>query len=222
MTAIQCQAVTFDVGGTLIEPWPSVGHVYAEVAAQNGMTGLSFEVVNRQFTLAWRAQRDFDYSRPAWAEVVDATFRGLTKIPPSQTFFPEVYSRFAEPEAWRIFEDVAPSLKSLAARGVKMGVVSNWDERLVPLLRALKLEFEAVVVSCEAGCVKPSPIIFKQAAQKLGVSPQHVLHVGDDFARDVIGARTAGMQALWLRRGQELQEPDQINSLKELCSRIRI
>ena len=41
------RAVTFDVGGTLIEPWPSVGHVYAEVAAQHGWAGLSIEALNR-------------------------------------------------------------------------------------------------------------------------------------------------------------------------------
>ena len=28
------KAVTFDVGGTLINPWPSVGDVYVEVAAE--------------------------------------------------------------------------------------------------------------------------------------------------------------------------------------------
>ena len=31
------KAVTFDVGGTLIEPWPSVGHAYAEVAQRHGV-----------------------------------------------------------------------------------------------------------------------------------------------------------------------------------------
>jgi len=36
------RAISFDVGGTLIRPWPSVGHVYAEVAAQQGvLSGLT-------------------------------------------------------------------------------------------------------------------------------------------------------------------------------------
>ena len=37
------QAVTFDVGGTLIRPWPSVGHVYAEVAARHAQARYAIE-----------------------------------------------------------------------------------------------------------------------------------------------------------------------------------
>src|SRR5206468_3601936 len=73
------RAVTFDVGGTLIEPWPSVGHIYAEVAARHGMKGLSAVVLNRQFTAAWRARKIFNYARSEWAELVNETFRGLTE-----------------------------------------------------------------------------------------------------------------------------------------------
>lgn len=34
-----------------------------------------------------------------------------------------------------------------------------------------------------------------------GLAPQQVLHVGDDAALDVLGALSAGMQAVWLNRG---------------------
>src|SRR5215471_13632609 len=115
----QVQAVTFDAGGTLIEPWPSVGDVYVEVAARNGLKGLSVVTLNRQFAAAWRAQKNFNYTRTAWAGIVDETFNGLTEALPSQTFFPELYSRFARPEAWRIFDDVLPTLEELASSGVK-------------------------------------------------------------------------------------------------------
>src|SRR6266542_882226 len=53
------QAVTFDVGGTLIEPWPSVGHVYADVAASHGLKDISADALNRQFAEAWRALKEF-------------------------------------------------------------------------------------------------------------------------------------------------------------------
>jgi FMN phosphatase YigB (HAD superfamily) len=56
------RAVTFDVGGTLIEVWPSVGHVYAEVAAWHGVKGLSAELSDRRFAAAWRATRQFSHS----------------------------------------------------------------------------------------------------------------------------------------------------------------
>ena len=153
------QAITFDVGGTLIEPWPSVGHVYAEEAARHGLPAMPVPVINRQFTRAWRRLAHFGYTRPEWAKLVDAAFRGLTDRPPSETFFPAVYARFARPDAWRVFPDVRPALEELAARGLRLGVISNWDRRLRPLLRALDLldGFHTVVVSGEAGVAKPSP-----------------------------------------------------------------
>ena len=61
------RAVTFDVGGTLIQPWPSVGHVYAEVAALHGYRALDAEQLNRRFAAAWRQRTNFAYARADWA-----------------------------------------------------------------------------------------------------------------------------------------------------------
>jgi putative hydrolase of the HAD superfamily len=213
------QAVTFDVGGTLIEVWPSVGDVYAEVAARHGVNGLSATVLNRRFAAAWRAARRFNHSRRGWAGLVDATFEGLTDRPPRRTFFPELYARFSSPNAWRIFADVLPTLDALAARGFKLGVISNWDERLRPLLRRLKLAgyFEIIVVSREVRASKPSRAIFQHAVRRLGLPPEAVLHVGDDLCMDVHGARAAGLSALLLKRAASVARAGQITSLRDLC-----
>jgi putative hydrolase of the HAD superfamily len=212
------RAVTFDVGGTLIEPWPSVGHIYAAVAARNDYPGLSPHDLNRRFAAAWRDRPDFQHSRLAWADLVDATFRGLTARPPSSTFFPELYDRFSEPDAWHVFGDVFTTLKSLAARKVKLAVISNWDERLEPLLRRLKLArwFDAIVVSCHAGRAKPHLGIFRQAASALRLPPAAILHVGDSPGHDVQGARAAGFSALLLRRNVKRSSSGVIHSLTEL------
>lgn len=219
MSAPGIRAITFDVGGTLIEVWPSVGHVYAEVAARHGVDGLSASVLNRRFAAAWRAARRFNHSRRAWARLVNDTFRGLTDRPPSETFFAELYTRFAAPDAWRVFPDVLPGLDALAARGLKLGVISNWDERLRPLLRQLKLAryFEVIIVSREVRALKPSPAIFRHAVRRLGMPPEAVLHVGDSFSADVRGARAAGLSALLLNRAAPRRKVGQINSLEELC-----
>ena len=211
------RAITFDVGGTLIKPWPSVGHIYSEVAARHGFPGLSVATLNRQFIAAWGAAKEFDYSRLAWAQLVDETFRGLTDKPPSQTFFAKLHSRFAQPEAWRVFEDVVPTLETLTSRGIKLGLISNWDERLRPLLRRLNLHdyFEAIVVSCEVSFAKPSAVIFELAAEKLAVPPEAVLHVGDSPTNDVEGARAAGLEAVQLQRGAS-KATGGMNSLHQL------
>ncbi len=196
------QAVTVDVGGTLIQPWPSVGHVYAEVAARHGWENLSAEELNAGFVAAWRAKKNFQHTREDWADLVDQSFGRLCQPPPSRTFFPAIYQRFAEADAWRIHEDVLPGLEALASLGIRLAVLSNWDERLRPLLQHLRLDryFETIIVSCEVGFTKPSLVIFEQASKKLGVPPAQILHVGDSLAEDAAGARAANFQALLIDR----------------------
>jgi len=211
------RAITFDVGGTLIQPWPSVGHVYAEVAAGHGYRGIDPGALNDRFAQVWRARGDFEHSHQGWAGLVDATFAGLLDRKPSESFFPELYERFADPSAWHIHDDVIPTLDELASRGFALAAVSNWDERLRPLLKALSLDgyFEAVLVSCELYFAKPSNVIFEHALRKLGVTPGEALHVGDSEQEDVAGARAAGMHALLIDR-DGAPGPDGIRSLKEL------
>ncbi len=211
------KAVTFDAGGTLIAPWPSVGHVYAAVAAENGCPALDVDTLNRQFAAAWRAKENFDHSFEAWAALVDRSFAGLMAQPPSQTFFPALYRRFGLAQSWRIFDDVLPALDWLASQGFILGVISNWDDRLRPLLAEVRLTdcFDAVVISCDAGFTKPSPVIFEHAARKLGVPPAAILHVGDHAREDVAGAQAAGFAALEIdRRGKSA--PGRLTSLREL------
>ena len=214
----EIRAVTFDVGGTLIECWPSVGHIYAKTAAEHGFPGVSPSELNRKFTAAWRQLHDFRHTRAQWAVLVDATFGRLVRPPPSETFFPALYRRFAEAEAWQVFADVRPALRALRQRRLKLGIISNWDERLRPLLESLKLAdcFEAITISCEADAPKPAPAIFRKAARALHLPPANILHVGDSLESDVHGARTAGFQALWLRRDRKNSRPGEIGSLCEL------
>ena len=56
------------------------------------------------------------------------------------------------------------------AAGVKTCVISNFDDRLRPLLARLELDslFDAVVVSAEVGAEKPSPRIFEAACKATG------------------------------------------------------
>ena len=87
-------AVTFDVAGTLIEPWPSVGHIYAQIAERHGVK-ISPDVLNQRFAAAWKARKNFGYTKNEWAALVDETFAGLSPHPPSTGFFPDLYQVFA-------------------------------------------------------------------------------------------------------------------------------
>jgi putative hydrolase of the HAD superfamily len=214
---MQIQAVTFDVGGTLIEPWPSVGHVYAEVAARHGLKSFSPDQLNARFKTAWRVRQTFHHSRNEWNELVTEVFGGST--PPG--FFAELYDRFAEPDAWHIYDDVLPALDLLASREIKLAIISNWDERLRPLLRKLKLEhyFKNFSISLEIGFPKPSPIIFKHAAKALGLPANSILHVGDSSEMDIAGASAAGFQSIQINRSRA-SAGSSIQSLIELAAVI--
>ncbi|HEY5910176.1 MAG TPA: HAD-IA family hydrolase, partial [Verrucomicrobiae bacterium] len=211
-------AITFDAGGTLMECWPSVGHIYSEVAARNGFRDVPVAALNRRFALAWRRFKAFRHTREQWAMLVDATFGELVQPPPSVTFFPALYERFTRAASWHVFDDVVPTLQSLRARGLKLGVISNWDDRLRPLLRALRLDrsFDVITISCEVGSPKPRAEIFCEAARALALPPATILHVGDSRESDFRGARAAGLQALLLKRGGGRVRPGEIRSLRAL------
>jgi len=213
------RAITFDVGGTLIEPWPSVGHVYAEVAAKFGVRAIAPELLTGNFVRAWKAQPQFDYRRESWFAVVRETFAPV-ELPPE--FFPALYDRFAEPAAWRVYEDVIPTLTNLRDQGLRLGIISNWDERLRPLLARLELKqfFDSQIISCEVGATKPAAQLFQRAAAELGLRPGELLHVGDHHEFDVLGARGAGVHGLQIERRRPVAEGWQIASLRELLARI--
>ena len=211
------KAITFDVGGTLIEPWPSVGHVYEEVASRHGVR-IKPEELTRRFAVAWNRKENFSYTKADWEALVDDTFIGLTTILPSQSFFEELYSRFSEPDCWHMYGDVIPTLTTLNERGVRLAVISNWDIRLRPLLEVIGLAdwFESIHVSSEIGKTKPDLGIFRAAINSIGLPSSQILHVGDSELEDYQGAQAAGMQTRWLCRNGNVSKDYTINSLVSL------
>jgi FMN phosphatase YigB (HAD superfamily) len=84
---------------------------------------------------------------------------------------------------------------ALAARGLRLAVVSDWDVGLHEHLDALGIAalVDAVVTSAEAGAPKPAPAVFELALARLDVSAERAVHVGDSDA-DEEGARAVGMR----------------------------
>lgn len=209
------EAVTFDAGGTLIEPWQSVGAIYAEVAREFGLE-CSAERLTAQFKDAWTLQTAFRYTRQEWAVMVRHSFAGMADV--SDTLFEAIYERFSEPRSWLIYDDVIPTLQKLEEMGMKLAVVSNWDERLEPLLEEMGLAtyFDAIVVSSVVGAHKPDERIFRRAAAELALGAGKILHVGDSWREDVEGARGAGAKAVRIRRSGLEREGD-VDSLVKVA-----
>lgn len=95
------------------------------------------------------------------------------------------------------FDDVIPSLEWLSARFPLVAVTNGNSDLKASSLRRF---FVDVLTAGGVGLAKPDPRIFYAAAEAACVPFAQVLHVGDDFHLDYIGARTAGLQATLLSR----------------------
>jgi putative hydrolase of the HAD superfamily len=104
----------------------------------------------------------------------------------------------------------AQLLASLAARGLKLGVVSNGCGNVERLCAdfGYKPYLSIIVDSRCVGLYKPDPAIFVHAAEKLGGDPGTMMMVGDSFDRDVRPAKKAGMKTVWLH-GAEQECPEE-------------
>jgi FMN phosphatase YigB (HAD superfamily) len=99
---------------------------------------------------------------------------------------------------------VAPFLARLAARW-PLAIVSNWPLAATVDRYADRAgwtpSLAAIVVSQRVGTIKPQPGIFRAAEEALGIVSRDrpgILHVGDDWAADVVGAKEAGWLAALL------------------------
>lgn len=83
----------------------------------------------------------------------------------------------------------------LAAAGLRLAVVSNWDIGLHDHLGALGLDavVDVVVTSAEAGAPKPAPAVFELGLARLVVDAARAVHIGD-AAADEAGAQAAGLR----------------------------
>jgi HAD superfamily hydrolase (TIGR01509 family) len=132
-----------------------------------------------------------------WDDVAAATYSDAAEI----AWSVDVYSR-AFVEIIPAPEPVGPLLERLSAR-YRLAVLSNWPlaltiDRFVEAAGWSRW-LQAVVVSQRVGTIKPHPEIFRVAAEVLRVVPAAVLHVGDDWAADVVGAKEAGWRVAYLQ-----------------------
>ena len=112
----------------------------------------------------------------------------------------------------------------------KLGIVSNFaiPECIDKLLDKHDLHrlFDVIVVSGAVNKRKPSPEIFQKALKALGVSAENAVFVGDTVDADIIGAKAAGMQTIFIERRvqKEVEQarPNQtIKSLSELLAAVK-
>lgn len=113
-------------------------------------------------------------------------------------------------EHWRLFPEVRPALSILRDLNMTLGIVTNWDETARDVIHALGLTpyVKVIVVSSEVQINKPDRRIFEMALSEANLEPADVLFVGDNYYDDVMGARSAGMDAVLIDRYELAHEVD--------------
>lgn len=87
----------------------------------------------------------------------------------------------------------------------KMGLITNGktDIQYGKMDRlGIRNQFDFILVSEEAGVKKPDVKIFNMAIEKLNLSPEQCLYVGDHPINDIEGASKAGMKTIWFEVNQ--------------------
>jgi len=124
----------------------------------------------------------------------------------------------------------AAALMAAVRPHARVGIVSNnvLDEQQEKL-RVCSLDqfVDELVVSGEVGVSKPDPIIFRVALDRLGVTPEETVMVGDSWTADVEGARAAGIRAIWFNPTgsappDRRSDVEQLNSLEPTEEVLRV
>ena len=101
-----------------------------------------------------------------------------------------------------------------------MGVISNWDSRLISTLENIGLGryFDFILPSAVVGSAKPDKKIFEEALRLSGVKPHEACHIGDEIRTDVAGAQSVGIHPILLDRDNRFDttEVTKITSFLEL------
>jgi len=101
---------------------------------------------------------------------------------------------------WQPFPDTVEALRKLKSR-YQLAVISNVDDDLFAATAPkLGVAFNHVITAQQVGCYKPCMRIFKLAEERIGVSRDQWLHVGQSIYHDVIPAQSLGIATVWVNR----------------------
>ena len=222
----QITTISFDVEGTLWDFERFTRHALQQVlnelaqidpeAAHSLSVDQMFTIRDQVHKQMWVRVNDLDAIRE---ESMRQALREAGRPNDSLgSYLTKIYFQRRD-EARILFPDARPALE-LLARHFKLGLLSNGNSRSKVFGIEDLVSFE--VFSQDHGAIdKPDPRIFEIAMQEAQCRPHQLLHVGDSWENDVLGALNAGATPVFFNRnatGQEPQSVIEIGSLAELSS----
>lgn len=210
------KAVFFDVGATLLTPKENEGVTFTQLAGELGISIDPQEVIEKIPLMYGLYEQLYEQDDSFWGDAVRAQaiwiemyeyMASLLGIPQQQhrELAQTVYHYYFSSQAWRLYDDVLPALELLQERGLRMGLISNWDSTLSSIVEGLNLShyFETIISSADVRLHKPMPEIFQLALKRLDIEAEEALHVGDHLHADAKGAEAVGITPLLLDRNDK-------------------
>jgi putative hydrolase of the HAD superfamily len=203
------KTVFFDFGGTLGSLAPSIDEpwrAWAQVANRfgHGIAESRIRAVNEEADRRFEGQiyayhgrtAEFWRMRDMW--VIDRLGIASNR----DDFFNALQTIFGDPSLVQLFPETREVLEHLRAQGYRLGIISNFTDGLIPILEYHRLGpfFESVTYSQAVGTQKPDPLVFTYALSQADCNASEAVHVGDSWEGDYLGARRAGLEAIWLNR----------------------
>jgi putative hydrolase of the HAD superfamily len=162
------RVISLDAGFTLIYTEPSVGSVYAKIASRFGYR-LDAKDVHSKFKEIWKikstqfqkekmnALANEEHAYQWWRGIVTQSLKNWVAPKDADDIFHTCFQEYAKGDYWRMYPEVLQTLAALRSRGIRLVILSNWDQRLLRTLKDLQLDvfFENVYISTLIGYVKP-------------------------------------------------------------------
>lgn len=235
------RTIFFDAGFTLLYPSPSILGVCQQACQQLGLH-VDLDRLKEGLQNAENFRfRQSQPSRQTWADeqaIADFWFSYyMSLLEPLVAEHDEalldqlirtITEAFEKHTNWQLYPDVKPTLEACQAQGYSLGVISDWNIALGPLLRQFDLTqyFDCLVISAVARHAKPSPKLYDMALERANAIPDYTVHIGDLYIHDVLGARAVGITPILLDRTETLTENKVdcllVHSLYELLDLLEI
>ncbi len=219
MNSTSIRHILFDLGGTLMHAHADWDPVYEQADQALCKVLLQHDIkidtkIFRTRLHEYYEQRDKDFQETTYHFVLRELLKdvGYAEVaePVLRSALDALYS--VTQSNWQLEEDTIATLQSLQSQNYRLGIFSNAgdDKDVQELIEnfGIRSYFDFVLTSAACFYRKPHPRAFEIALAQWNISPNEAVMIGDSLEADIFGAKSLGMQTIWLTRRAQFKDED--------------